>query len=278
MGSRQFDSAAPRLLIIGWIRRVAQAVRHAPYLSGRRAVWTVIRPIYRRFLAAAGSSGIPVMIGGQSFRIHADYAQSSYETFEPASYALLPRYLRPGDVFVDVGAAIGSYSLVAGRLVGSQGKVVCYEADPAARRYLDQHLIWNSQADRTIVRPVCCGRAQDDVEFFTSPTDIGGEASLFPKVGFKPLRVKCVTLDADLSSMEIVPNFIKIDVEGAEWDVLFGVERMLQQHHPRLLISLHLPQLEEQGVSERMVLEWLSAHDYSPTVVERDYEVHVFAT
>ena len=262
---------------MGWFRTLAQAIRHAPLLRRLSPLWTLVRPLYIRILRIVGRKGITVRIGGQTFRIHPDYARISFESFEPLSYSLLPTHLRPGDAFIDVGTAIGSYTLVAGRLVGPSGLVVSYEADPAARRYLEKHLNWNGQADRTVIRPVCCGRTNGEISFYISPTDIGGQASIFPQSGFLQISVPCVTLDTDLRTSRITPRFIKIDVEGAEWDVLQGSENILREYMPLLLISLHPTKLALQGVTESMILDWLSARGYEAKVVERDYEVHVFA-
>lgn len=73
-----------------------------------------------------------------------DRALLFYPQFwDPEELGHLRRALRPGDVFVDVGAHIGLYSLVAGRAVGPSGRVVAIEADPGTFERLTEHLVGN---------------------------------------------------------------------------------------------------------------------------------------
>jgi methyltransferase FkbM-like protein len=89
--------------------------------------------------------------------------------------------------------------------------------------------------------------------------------------------VRQTTLDREVDELRLVPALIKIDVEGAELEVLKGAARVLEAHRPRLLISLHPRRLAQVGADCETVLAWLRAHRYRADVVGEDQEIHVLA-
>jgi hypothetical protein len=84
-------------------------------------------------------------------------------------------------------------------------------------------------------------------------------------------------LDKEIADLAFVPDIIKIDVEGAEWDVLKGAEKTLERNHPILFLSLHPRALAIRGESPDMVLDWLKQRGYSHEVIAQDHEIHVVA-
>jgi hypothetical protein len=100
---------------------------------------------------------------------------------------------------------------------------------------------------------------------------------LVPVEGFNKVTVQVNTLDAEVAELGLIPCLIKIDVEGAEWDVLKGAEQTLRQYQPRLCLSLHPIALAKLGVTPETVLEWLTQRGYSYEVIARDHEIHVMA-
>lgn len=264
--------------MIGWIRRTSQNIRHSKILKNQEWLWNVMRPIYRKTLNIFGKNGVPITLCNRSFKIHPKFAQTGYEKCEVNSYALIPKYLQAGHTFVDIGTAIGTYSLLASSIVGENGKVISYEADELVRNYLRKHIAWNKFEKTITIRDICCFSHTGEITFHISENNIGGEASILPLEGFKAKKIACTTLDDDLRKYDIKPNFIKIDVEGAEWDVLKGSVETLKKHKPLMLISLHPNLLEKQNITESNILDWLTNMNYNHDIVERDYETHVFCT
>jgi hypothetical protein len=142
------------------------------------------------------------------------------------------QYCRPGITSVDVGANSGYYSLVFAQRCGAP--VVAYEPDTAARERLARNLDLNPRTARWIdVR----GLVVSDVE---------GPGS--------------VTLDADLAETAPV-GLLKIDVDGAEVNVLAGARRLLADSHPDVILETHSEDLED--TCARMLIE----AGYAPRVV-----------
>lgn len=242
-------------------------------------LWDMLRPLYRTALTAlARRRGLLIRVGGVPVLVDPAYATVSFETVEPASYAAVRSLLKPGDVFFDVGAAIGCYTMVAARCVGESGKVVAFEPDPRANVYLRRHIQWNDIGERVSVRNACCGRSPGRTTLYVSRSDVGGQASVHFQPGFEQLSVEATSLDEEYRRSGLRPHLVKVDVEGAEWDVLVGSERLLREAGPALLLSIHPPQLLSVGITENDVMTWLQSHNYVCQVLERDHEVHVLAT
>ena len=89
--------------------------------------------------------------------------------------------------------------------------------------------------------------------------------------------MRVTTLDREVEQLGLVPALIKIDVEGAELEVLEGAARVLETHRPRLLISLHPKRLAQVGADCDTVFGLLKAHRYQADVVGQDQEIHVLA-
>ena len=151
---------------------------------------------------------------------------------DPAVAKAMTHLLKPGHIFWDVGAHLGYMSLIGCRLVGPTGHVHAFEPMPANVRRLREGRRMNAFTNMT-VHPVA-----------VSDTDRPGvlhrhdSSAMWSLVGHDPLgvQVTCVTLDAMLASLG-PPDLVKIDVEGAELQVLAGAERLLCLH-PTLIVEL----------------------------------------
>lgn len=259
------------------LRRVAQAVRHAPLLRSFSPLWRILRDPYLAVIRRFGTHGITVRVGGTGMRLHPDFATQNWETVEFASYKAFAEMLHEGDVVYDVGAHLGTYSLVALDRIGQSGRVVAYEPHEFTRRHLERHLAWNGGTDRTVVRALCCGREPGEATFYFAPERAEGMNGLVPVDGFSKQLVEVSTIDGEVAQLDLVPSLIKIDVEGAEWDVLKGAEQTLAQFHPRLSLSLHPVALAKLGFKPEEVLGWLEARGYRTEIIDRDHEIHVVA-
>ena len=162
-----------------------------------------------------------------------------YGTFELAELNFVNRYLRPGDKAMDVGANVGIFSVVMGATVGSQGQVFAFEPVPANVLRLEKNLRKNGLGNVQIF-PVALG-ASDGQMNLRMATDPAYPSLREVQGGFGsgadvPIEVR--TLDGiwkELGSPKIA--LVKIDVEGAEMDVLHGASGFLTACRPMLLVE-----------------------------------------
>lgn len=146
---------------------------------------------------------------------------------ERATREILLRVLSDGSTFVDVGANIGYYTRMAARIVGSNGKVFAFEPLPTAYRLLQRN-----SADLATVLPlqIALGNQSGTVRFYVHRS---GDQSSTMDMGEAraEIKVEMKTLDSMISSFDRV-DFIKIDVEGSELQVLQGGKETIERFEP----------------------------------------------
>ena len=158
------------------------------------------------------------------------------EPYEPELVAALPRLLKPGDVFIDVGANIGFLSTVAARLVGPTGHVVAFEPHPDALSVFRAAAGINGVSGDVEIVEAAVGSKEGTTKLFLtidsvlSTTD-PSRAPLRDEYPFdRAIDVQSVTLDSWLLARpDLLPKLaaIKIDVEGTEDEVFAGMRETL---------------------------------------------------
>jgi FkbM family methyltransferase len=134
--------------------------------------------------------------------------------------------LKPGDTFIDVGANIGYYTILASKLIGVNGRVLAIEPVPQTANILKINLLLNEANNVTLIEKAAwntVGKLRVKL-----PKGWFGLASLFRDDGWG-IEVDAIPLDEVLSREQLSKiKLIKIDVEGAEYEVLQGSTRILQ--------------------------------------------------
>jgi FkbM family methyltransferase len=169
------------------------------------------------------------------------YWLGSYEV-EKCKY--VEQVVKPGDIFYDIGAHVGYYTLLGSKLVGPIGKVIAFEPNPRNIRYLNNHLRLNDITNVEVYEAAVSGFVGTAL-FEEGPSS--SEGRLSDHDGF---LVKTINLDEFLSANpSLVPKVIKIDVEGAEREVLSGGYNLLRRYHPILFIATHSTDIQEDCLS-----------------------------
>jgi FkbM family methyltransferase len=177
-------------------------------------------------------------------------------------HRLMDAAIFPGATVVDVGANIGYNTVYASQRVGPAGRVVAIEPAADNLSVLRDNLRTNRLAN-VVVQPVAAGRAHEVRDFFLRG-EVSAVNSLFPEsvyaavTGIEPVRVAplddLVEGDADL---------VKIDVEGAELDVLAGMTRLLARSAIHLIVEWH-PRLQKAaGYAPDALPRLLLEHGFS---------------
>jgi FkbM family methyltransferase len=152
-----------------------------------------------------------------------------YGTFEISETRLVQSLLREGMTFIDVGANIGYYTLIAARLVGPTGAVHSFEPSDAMRLQLEGNVHRNG-FQNVVVHSEAVARETGEVEFYASGWDANrGTSSILPGGGRGAMRkVPSVCLDDFLASLaDRRVDLIKMDVEDAEILAIEGGRRAL---------------------------------------------------
>ncbi|WP_260476007.1 FkbM family methyltransferase [Streptomyces sp. WAC 06783] len=198
-----------------------------------------------------------------------------FGVWEPHLTRWLERRLRPGDVFVDVGANIGYYSLLASRLVGEKGAVVALEASPDFHRVLLKQAAINECGNVRAVNTAISDR-DEVLTFVLASSHNMGANSIVPYAGEpeSTFEVAAQPLSDVLSSGEIArARVIKVDVEGAEGAVVRGLVPLLDQLRPdaELAIEVTPQRMLELGDSADELLGALRANGFHMYRLQNDY-------
>jgi FkbM family methyltransferase len=216
--------------------------------------WLRANPALRRVYDAAGlllQAGLGRVVSGPARGLHfkgGGHAGYVLGLSERAVQDALVANLRPGGVFWDVGAHAGFLSILGARLAGPGGRVVCFEPVPANVAELRANIDANGFGERVEI----CELALTDAD---GTGHMSVEAGITASLGngrgdgLEVVLARGDSLDAP------APTVVKIDVEGAECSVLEGMRRLLDEHHPVLIVEIH------QGNGPR-VREQLERHGY----------------
>jgi FkbM family methyltransferase len=190
--------------------------------------------------------------------------------------------LKPGDVFLDIGANIGYFSLLAASLVGETGKVIAFEPNPE-----NCALLWLSMLENGYTNIELHPYAADEQEklfmlevegsngrlipenlndgFVTFAGDAGG-----PLPGRLSFPVRSVALDTALAAVDRI-DVIKIDVEGAEPRAMRGMHNTIQKHRPVILTEFSVNMIPVTSrVGPETYLDLLHELDYDLYAVEEE--------
>ena len=188
--------------------------------------------------------------------------------WEPESIQAVADHLSPGATFMDVGAHIGYYSLKAATKVGPNGHIVSIEPNPQTLAKLRANLE-ASNARIASVWPVACAASESTLQLFAAPGSNTGESSLSKdnasQEGAAPVAysVRARPLDDIVKEAKLDRvDVIKIDVEGAEFEVLKGAAKTLDDFRPALVVELVENQLKSMGTSVDEVIRFLASHGY----------------
>ena len=176
---------------------------------------------------------------------------------------VLRENLSEGNTFVDIGAYIGYYSVLARNIVGESGKVISFEPNPESYKMLKKNIQLNGYKN-CIPENIALSDEEGFFKLFIGAyTDDSSSMFLAEIVDEnRYVRVETMTFDNYCELHRIAPDLVKIDAEGAEHKILKGGCKVIDKHHPKFLIELHPLHLEKQGIALLSVFEFLEERRY----------------
>jgi FkbM family methyltransferase len=191
-------------------------------------------------------------------------------SYESDKQDLFARTVQRGDAVYDIGANVGFYTLLSSVLAGPSGVVYAFEPLPRNIELLKKHLLLNHIANVQVIESAVADKPG------TASFELSGSA-LQGKLGGDPaatsITVNVVSLDQIVAERNLrLPRLMKVDVEGAEYDVLVGAEHTIKSARPVIFLATHGADVH------RRCCQWLRDHGYSLTAlggesVERTDEI-----
>ena len=202
-------------------------------------------------------------------------------TFVPRSTRMLEeeRFLAnldlDGQVIYDVGGDQGIYTIFFAKRVGPRGKVITFEPNPASYKRIMANVELNG-FENVDVLPIGLGREQERLSFVFPALDTGrgtAERAIASQIlrekGARTIEIEVKSLDSEIRGADLPkPDFVKIDVEGLEMDVLLGMSGTIAECKPRLFIEIHGADMQSKLDNVTRVVAFLRGHGYALYHVE----------
>jgi FkbM family methyltransferase len=217
----------------GWLERAGMPFRRP--LAGSR----LKPPLKRLYEAALDALPGDRLVGrfphGEAVRLAAAYRQVVWNSEE---YEAFRKAVRAGETVLDIGANLGGYTVLLAQWVGPAGRVHAFEPAPDARKGLLRHVALNGLCDRVVVHPEALSAVAGRARF--RAVGIQGDNRLISSDSAEGLEVGTTSIDAFCLAQGVRPAFVKVDVEGAELDVLRGARATIASTGPALELYVEL--------------------------------------
>jgi FkbM family methyltransferase len=208
-------------------------------------------------LQSGGRGLLASLPGGEVVRVLPDHA---HVCWNPDEYRSFREVVRPGMTALDIGANVGAYSLLLGQWVGPAGSVYAFEPAPLMFDGLVRHIELNDLA--RVVHPVraAVGRTSATAPLVVAGTRGESRLAGASDTGMPTIDVAVTTIDEFCAQHHLTPAFIKVDVEGAELDVLRGARATIRRSLPQLslFVEMHPGVWPMVGVSRQDILTELA--------------------
>lgn len=173
---------------------------------------------------------------------------------EANTIKIFQSWIKPGDYALEIGAHIGYFSTLYAHLVGKNGKVDVFEPSEKNAKYLEKNIKFlpNNLGNIVTVVKKGAGDVNEKLTFYIDPIS-GQNNSFVPEFeGFIDSRensadksvqiieetVEVITLDSYFDGSDRLPDFVKIDVEGFEWNVVQGFKDSIAKKKPAMMIEI----------------------------------------
>jgi FkbM family methyltransferase len=186
----------------------------------------------------------------------------------------LAAHLRPGQVFFDIGANIGFFTLIGARSVGPRGSVIAFEPEPDNAAAIDRNLRLNGLSNYQLFQAAIAekeGRAR--LWLTEHPGGHTLESAGRPPDMRSSLEVDVLTIDSLVAQGRIPkPHLVKVDVEGAEIPALEGMRQTLRKARPIVICELDDSSATKVEKKCREVEELLATDGYVTSRLPPSYE------
>jgi len=269
---------------------VRRKVKHGVSIYRKRGLVALIDTLYHRWAGSIWdeilwqrssrtlvNGDLKVSVGFGTLLVHPQDRGISkelalYHVHEPVTTEFMKGFLKEGMVGIDIGANLGYYVLLEKRLVGNEGRIVAIEPVPRNLELLRQNIALNGLSGVTVVGGAVGERDGVGTMFISRSSNWH---SLFPSClcDGGAIEVPMCTLDSLVHRLQMPRvDFVRMDVEGYEANILSGMKETLRKFRPRLLMEVHGNLLGHQETA--LLLKELKRLGYETQhLVEREFDL-----
>lgn len=220
--------------------------------------------------------GVPRRIGRERVRFPALWSRYYESDYETETFQFFRSNIKPGWVVFDIGAHIGLFTVLTSRLVESAGRIFAFEPTPFTRGVLEDVVRLNNCESNVEIRPEAVSSEKGTATFFDTGNLVSNANSLVrterSQVG---IEVPVTTVDDFVAEQQIRVDCLKIDVEGAELNLLRGAANLFRDQRPIARLGLHPESIASNNQSLEEIWELLSGYryriEYNGQAMEKEY-------
>jgi len=185
---------------------------------------------------------------------------------------LLEKYIKPGDIVLDIGANIGYYALILSELVGKKGRVHCFEPD---KKNYDHLRKATQKTSNIFINNKAAGPKTENIKIYTSKNLNVDHRTYKPEEYDQELEIEAISMD-DYVLKNITEeggriDFIKMDIQGFEMQAMRGMEKLLKKNAELKLISEFWPYgLKKAGSSAADYFKFLTANGFNCYLLKKN--------
>jgi len=223
--------------------------------------------VYKILDVFTGSKGLRKTINGFTVKLPTRYINYFPADYEADNFSFLRKHVGPGDQVLDIGAHIGLFATAAAQLTGKDGKVYAFEPAAETQALLKQTIAINHFENVIEPHQEAMGAASGKTIFYVSAIKGDNSNSL---VSYKDDR-ELHAMEVDMFSIDDFVKqqklnklaFIKIDVEGAEYDALTGATATLKDMRPACIVAIHPEPIAAKGDSLEKIYDLIIGCGYN---------------
>ncbi|NNC99933.1 MAG: FkbM family methyltransferase, partial [Gammaproteobacteria bacterium] len=225
----------------------------------------VIYSVRRRFRVSLGDTYVVFVTEDAHSKRFFHYRYRDGGMHEPAVSQEVVARVRDARVFADVGAHLGYYACVAG--VANPGlKLFIFEMNRNLVSLIARNLKANNLDDAVVINQAVSDGTKT-IGYADASTDTGLSMHT-PGEDPNEITAQTVSLDEFFAHQDAIPDVIKIDVQGAEMEVLLGAETIIRKHHPMIFLEVHPKLLGAFGTSANDIYQYLGRHGYQIYLID----------
>jgi len=246
-----------------------------PHLRLERIIRVIpgLDSIQRKLVVRSKVDFVEDVLGHKMYLDDKDSLQLSIKRIhEPFETQFVVDQIKPGDVVLDIGANIGYYTLQFCRKVGPAGEVYAFEPDPENCNLIRKNLAVNGYANAKVVEAAVCD-VMGTVKLYHNPEQNADHRIFDAGDKRHSFDVPAIQMDSYLSKLSRPINFIKMDIQGAEYRAILGMRELLLKNPQAVLVTEFEPHsLIKSGADPETYLRLLSSLGFELLEIDEGLE------
>ena len=218
---------------------------------------TLFRALYYRLY---GGKGKEILINNKTYTVSAHVARGIHATIDEIPLKLLLNLCKEADILFDIGANIGLISIILSKEMKSNSKIYSFEPAHNTFRYLKDTA--RVQKGNAAITPVNFAVSSEvgQLQFTDLERSTRNQITTGKQAG--TISINATTVDSFCTKNNVVPQVIKVDIEGAEYWALLGMKQTLINNTCIVLVEIHKEYLESNGIASKMFKNFVDSINY----------------